>query len=167
MPPKPRLTRRSVVAAAVVALSALLAGCPEPEPASEPVATSRPAAVAEPTPPPEPAPESIAKEPPDHNRVEVRVQRVTDPQHGWLRIEAIREGAPGAWATGRFIPDNRIEIETEAVSEFSLDVSDLHINWDRRVVLKIDGRASELIRKKSPVIHLQQDQTGAWNVVKP
>jgi len=144
-------------------------GCPEPTGHRE--TTTKPAPKdASAGGRPRPASQPAASQPisqPDPNFVSVRVRQVTDPQDGWLLIEAIGEGAPGAWATGRFIPDRRIEIETENVEQFSIDISRMAINWDRRVVLRINGRASELTRKRHPVVHLKQDATGAWNVVKP
>ncbi len=148
-------------------LATLAAGCPEPATNSPPVATSRPAEASVAEPPPSPATQPARPVPSQRNNfVELRINHLNDPQDGWLRIEAMREGAPGAWATGHFILDRKIEIETEHVDQFSIDVSRLRINWNRRVILKIDGRASQLSRKKSPVVHFKRDRTGAWNVVK-
>jgi hypothetical protein len=100
--------------------------------------------------------------------VEVRITTLSDPQDGWLRIDALRPDAPGAWATGYFLEDpNKIVIETENVAEFSIDLPQLHVNWDRRVILRIDGHSSELIRKRRPILHLRRSPAGSWDVVEP
>lgn len=104
---------------------------------------------------------------PDH-RVEVRVRTLSDPQDGWLRIEVIHPDAPGAWATGAFIRQkNKILIETENVDEFSIRLPQLHVNWDRRVILRIDGHSSELKWKRRPILHLRRSPAGSWDVVEP
>lgn len=129
------------------------------------MATSKPAtteSAVEAQPPPPAAPSD-----PDH-RVEVRVRTLSDPQDGWLRIEAIHPDAPGAWATGAFIREkNKIVIETENVDEFSIRLPQLHVNWDRRVILRIDGHSSELKWKRRPILHLRRSPAGSWDVVEP
>jgi hypothetical protein len=148
----------------VVAVPLSFFGCPKPDSPGQPVATSKPAtteSTVEVQPPPPAAPSA-----PDH-RVEVRVRTLSDPQDGWLRIDAIHPDAPGAWATGAFIREkNKIAIETENVDEFSIRLPQLHVNWDRRVILRIDGHSSELKWKRRPILHLRRSPAGSWDVVE-
>ncbi len=160
--------RRGLRAAPAVALiAALLSGCPESDTDRQPVTTTKPASPIEPVAPPSP-PEQSATPPENHDRVAVRIRSLADPQRGWLRIEGIRDSAAGAWATGSFLKDkNKIVIETENVERFSINLSKLRLNWNRRVVLRIDGRSSELTRKRRPVLHLHRSPAGSWDVVEP
>ncbi len=92
---------------------------------------------------------------------------VAEPQRGWLQIVRLAPGAEGGWATGRFETDhNRVCVETQNVVEFVLDQTRLEVRWDRRVVLRINGRPAELIRKKDPAIHFRRSPGGAWEVVR-
>ena len=153
--------RRGLRAAPALALlGALLAGCPESDTDRQPVTTTKPASPTEPAAPPSP--------PENGDRVVVRIRSLADPQRGWLRIEDIRDSAAGAWATGLLLQhDNKIVIETENVEQFSINLSKLRLNWNRRVVLRIDGRSSELMRKRRPVVHLRRSPAGSWDVVEP
>ncbi|HUU82960.1 MAG TPA: hypothetical protein VM243_05585 [Phycisphaerae bacterium] len=168
-----RILQRHRVAAVVLAVAVVLplAGCPKPDTDGEPVATSKPATskpavVAPPAEPAAPPATTVAPDP--HQRVEVRVRTISDPQDGWLRIEAIHPDAPGAWATGGFLREqNKIVIETENVDEFSINLPQLRINWDQRVILRIDDRSSELTRKRRPRLYLRRTPAGAWEVVEP
>lgn len=154
-------------APAVALIGALLAGCPESDTDRQPVTTTKPASPTEPAAPPSP-PEQSDTPPENHHRVTVRIRSLADPQRGWLRIESIRDSAVGAWATGSFLQhDNKIVIETENVEQFSINLSKLRLNWNRRVVLRIDGRSSELMRKRRPVVHLRRSPAGSWDVVEP
>jgi len=83
----------------------------------------------------------------------------------WLRVVKLADEASGGWATGVFSPTNKITIETRSVSEFSMDLSKIAIDWTRRVVLRIDGHTSELTRAHYPVIRLGRSPTGGWNAV--
>ena len=151
--------------AAVLGLAAVIVGCPKQENAHSP-ATTRPAVTSQPAPASRPAQATTQPaSPPNH--VQVRIHTLADPQDGWLRIEAIRSDAPGAWATGRFVFDNKIIIETEDVEQFSIDLSQIRINWNRRVILRINGYSSELTKKRRPLVHLRCSPTGSWEVVKP
>ncbi|MHC4093175.1 MAG: hypothetical protein ACYSVY_23390 [Planctomycetota bacterium] len=151
---------------AALGIMLAIAGCPKRESAGPPVTTSKPAATSQPAPTSQPGqPQTQPADRPDS--VEIRIQTLADNQDGWLRIEAIRSGAHGAWATGSFVPRNKIIIETEDVEQFSIDLSQLRINWNRRVVLRIDGHASELTKKRRPVVHLRRSPAGSWDVVQP
>jgi len=146
----------------------MLVGCPERQATTAPVSTSQPA-EGSPAPTTEPAdePQTQPARPVDPNHVRVRIRSLTDPQNGWLRIEELQPDADGAWATGDFLLDNKLIIETENVAQFSIDLSQIRINWDRRVVLRIDGYASELTPKRRPLLHLRRSPAGSWDVVEP
>ncbi|MFQ5489567.1 MAG: hypothetical protein ACE5GE_02495 [Phycisphaerae bacterium] len=145
---------------AIAGLMVPLIGCPKAEHEAARVATTKPA---EPQAPPAPTPPA---EPDPENRVEIRLLSLDEQQDGWLRIEAIRKGATGAWAGGSNPTPGRIVIDTENVDRFSINCAQLHIDWSGRVVLRIDGRSSELTRKKRPLIHFQRSPAGSWDVVR-
>ena len=56
--------------------------------------------------------------------------------------------------------------ETRDVDQFAINLGALAINWDRRVVLRINGAAFELTRKKDPILHLARTPTGGWDAVE-
>ena len=61
---------------------------------------------------------------------------------------------------------NKIRIDTRDVQRFVLDTARIDINWDRPVVLAIDGRNSELRRRKNPMIRIERNDYGEWVVVE-
>jgi hypothetical protein len=153
----------------LVGLLAIGLAC-RPESREPPVVTSRPApesrvatsrAV-------EPPPVASTRPAPDPNSARVEIRALTDPQEGWLRIEAVKANAPGASAAGRFFPDeNRLAIHTDQVERFSIDLSALPIRWDRRVVLRIDQVSAELSRRNQTIVHFEVTPAGDWVPVKP
>ncbi len=141
-------------------LSACRESVPKPDltSSSQPAVPSLDAADAEPDPPPATQPAAPAEPPLDS---------FPEPQRGWLQIVRLAPGAEGGWATGRFETDrNRVCVETQNVAEFMLDQTRLDVRWDRRVVLRINDRPAELIRKQDPLIHFRQSPGGAWEVVR-
>lgn len=162
-------------------LAVACSGCPKQEQRSEPVVTTKPAPVpatepveVPPSPPPveqqppkPPEPEPKPPPPDKPNWVEVKVRTPFERQTGWLKIEELRDDASIARAVGWYPPkDNRIVIQTEGVQQFAIDLGSLGPDWERRVILRIDGRSSELTRKKSRVVHLRRSPAGAWEVVE-
>jgi hypothetical protein len=90
---------------------------------------------------------------------------VEDERHRWLFVRRIRGDAAGAWATGTFDPTrNKIDIRTHDVHAFSLQTSRMPINWNRPVVLGIDGSNSELRKRDQSHLLFEVDQYGAWVV---
>ncbi len=179
------LARAAQIAAhSAEALGAIVLACSlacEPD-RPDPVVTSRPAEPARPVEPPVEAPpatqpvDAPASEPPpaappparDPNRARVEVATPADAQEGWLVIEALKPGAGRATATAVFSPlDNRLVIDTDRVHRFRLDLSELRINWDRRVVIRIDKISAQLSRKNWPVVHFESTPAGDWIVVAP
>jgi hypothetical protein len=89
-----------------------------------------------------------------------------DPDR-WLTVEKVKGEAPGAWATGSFdAKRNKIMVRTRDVEQFAIDVSRISIRWDRLVIIAIDGKNSELVRRDRSVLHFVNDIHG-WHVVDP
>lgn len=131
---------------------------PGVEPSSQPAVPTPVAVNAEPGPPPATRPTAPAEPP---------LELFPEPQRGWLQIVRLAPGAEGGWATGRFETDrNRVCVETQNVAEFVLDQTRLNVRWDRRVILRINGRPAELLRKKNSAIHFRQSPGGAWELVR-
>ena len=100
------------------------------------------------------------------NRVDIGVH-VADSED-WLSVDEIRDDAPGAWATGSFLAErNRIVIETEAVARFSIDMGRVPVRWERLVVIRIDGRNSELVKRDQAIYRFALDEHGHWVVLEP
>ncbi len=144
----------------------MITGCPDSEADRPPVTTTKPIEPARPTPTAIPA-EQPAPPPEDPDHAEVRMATLTDPQFGWLRIEGIRDSAVGAWATGSFLSDrNKIVIETENADQFTINLAKLRLNWNKRVILRINGHSSELTKKRDPLLRLHRSPAGSWDVVE-
>ncbi len=100
------------------------------------------------------------------NRVDIGA--VVDDSEKWLTVEEIHGDAPGAWATGSFHAErNRMVIETEGVARFSVDMSRVPIRWERLVVIRIDGRNSELVKRDQVIYRFVLDEHGSWVVLDP
>ena len=90
---------------------------------------------------------------------------IEDEQDRWLFVRAIRGEAEGAWATGQFdVARNKITIRTHEVSRFALDVSKIGINWNRGVILSIDGNTSEMKKRKTTLVEFRFDPQQGWIV---
>ena len=86
----------------------------------------------------------------------------------WLFSEQVADGAKGGWVTGSFDPQrNKLEIQTKDIHEFSIDTSRIPINWQRLVVISIDGFNSELKRRNADVLHFRLDEHKRWVVREP
>jgi len=93
--------------------------------------------------------------------------RERDDPTKWLFVETVRDGARGGWATGDFNKErNKLIIRTKDVDQFSIDTSRVRINWERLVILGIDGRNSELRKRDFAVYHFQRDRHGRWVVIE-
>ncbi len=100
------------------------------------------------------------------NRVDIGVH-VADSED-WLTVDEIRDDAPGAWATASFLAArNRIVIETERVARFSIDMPRVPVRWDKLVVIRIDGRNSELVKREQAIYRFALDEHGHWVVLEP
>lgn len=86
----------------------------------------------------------------------------------WLNVIEARKGSQGGWATGSFDAErNRITIRTRDVRRFILDTGRIPIDWDRLVVLSIDGRTSELRKRDHPLLYFTLDEHGEWVIAEP
>jgi hypothetical protein len=86
----------------------------------------------------------------------------------WLYVLKVRDGEPGAWATGSFDPErNKIDIHTNAATVFAIDVSRMPIDWEKLVIIGIDGVNSELRKRDYFVLQFALDEQKQWVVVEP
>ncbi len=86
----------------------------------------------------------------------------------WLFVQKVVKDGDGGWATGAFDPKrNKITIETHAVESFLIDTSRVAINWKKLVILRINGRNSELKKRDRQVLHFALDRHGLWVVKEP
>lgn len=91
-----------------------------------------------------------------------------DEPDRWLMVEKVMDRATGGWATGSFIQErNKLVIETHNVGQFAIDTGRIPIDWERLVILGIDGRNSELRKRDYPVLHIARDDYGQWVVLEP
>lgn len=97
-------------------------------------------------------------------RVDIGV-KIVDPGQ-WLFVEEVRGDARGGWATGTFDQArNRLTINTHDVARFAVHVEQLDINWERLVVIRMDGVNTELRKRDFAVYHFVLDEYGRWNVL--
>jgi len=148
--------RCSVSVCAVIAC--ILPGCHKPAP----------------TPPPEEKPEVLRPSAADQHATvpgeiptRVDIAGATDDLDRWLTVEKVKGDAPGAWATGSFdAKRNKVAIRLHDVEQFAIDVSRIPIRWDRLVIIAIDGKNSELVRRDHSILRFVNDEHG-WHVVEP
>jgi hypothetical protein len=86
----------------------------------------------------------------------------------WLTVEKSLAGFGKVKSSGVFdAKRNKISINVDGVEEFSIDIDRMPIDWDRLVVLSINGENSELRwRDYSPIL-FRRDKYGRWSVVEP
>ena len=83
-------------------------------------------------------------------------------------VTKTRANSDGGWATASFDQDrNKLIIKTRDVQRFTIDTGRIAINWERLVVLSLDGRNSELRQRDVDVLHFFRDQHGQWIVAEP
>lgn len=86
----------------------------------------------------------------------------------WIFVQKAREGTAGAWATATFNRErNKLIIRERDVQQFAIDTSRIPINWERLVVISINGRGSELRKRDYPILHFARDDHGQWVVLEP
>ena len=91
-----------------------------------------------------------------------------DSADRWLFVEKTKEDAPGGWATGAFDRQkNKLDVRTSDVRQFAIDVERIAIDWQRLVVISIDGKNSELRKRDVSLLHFRLDDHGQWVVVEP
>jgi hypothetical protein len=184
-----------IVSAVVCALFAVASGCPadQPEPAAAPRGTE-PELSASIAPPAEGAiQEPEVSEPvvahadsnalATSNGVRARVLGASetelavppplcierDPpprlQTGWAHLTEHAAAGERAWIEGGIAGDDRLTISTHNVRRFTLNLTRLRLNWEKRIVLRMDGYNSQLTRKRWPKLNFVRTASGAWDVV--
>ena len=91
-----------------------------------------------------------------------------DAADRWLFVEKTKDDTPGGWAAGAFDRErNKLEVRTRDVRQFAIDVERIAIDWQRLVVISIDGKNSELRRRETTLLHFRLDDHGQWVVTEP
>lgn len=151
----------STLVGACLVVGVLLVGCRElaRQSAAEPKSNN----ISVPTPNEEPTPIPSVPLPPA-----VRIPDKLVDTDRWLLVRRVRDGEPGAWATGSFdAAKNKVIIETKGVREFAIDTSKIDIDWERLVILRLDGINSELRKRDYALLYLVRDGYGKWVVREP
>jgi len=125
--------------------------------------------------PPDPLPPPVAAVPdtpndaaPDEVPTHVEVGVEEEDSDRWLFVEAVRGEADGAWATGTFdARRNKLIIDTHEVAQFAVRLDRVPVDWQRLVVIRIDGVNAELRRREFAVYHIALDEHGRWTVLGP
>ncbi len=155
---RPRHARDFRNFALYVAVLLLVSACHKPS-APPPVNES-------PTPP-------ASHAPPDSTAADAALPDIGIPVEAydldrWLWVEKTRNGAPGGWATGSFDPKrNKLTIHTRDVEQFAIEVRRVPIDWERLVVIGINGRNAELRKRDYSVLRFARDRHGQWVVIEP
>lgn len=85
----------------------------------------------------------------------------------WVEIVALSGRATRGEIEAVFDEErNKFTIDATGVSEFLLDVCRVKVNWNRPVILKIDGRNSELRKRDYCRLRMRMIGKGAWEVVE-
>jgi hypothetical protein len=83
------------------------------------------------------------------------------PTPSWL----VTPNNPGSGAEGSFDrKKNKITIRTADQRDFAVDTGQLPIDWDKLVILSIDGQNSELRRRDFRVYRFKLNDHGQWDV---
>jgi hypothetical protein len=89
-------------------------------------------------------------------------------QAHWLAVEEIGPDSDGGWATGSFDSDrNKIDVTTDDVDRFSIDMTQVPVDWNRIVIIGIDGVNTELKKRNYNVYHFARNASGQWIVTNP
>ncbi|NOT02084.1 MAG: hypothetical protein HOP29_15840 [Phycisphaerales bacterium] len=115
-----------------------------------------------------PLPVDVAAATPVTHRLtldDLRAVELPDSAERWIRGERLIDGVKGGWVTGAVSPENRVVIETDGLEQVVLDLSRVPADWNRRVILRIDGHTSELTRAHFPTLRLRRSPTGGWLAV--
>ena len=135
-----------------------LSACTKPGPAPrvDRETASQPAAPAE------------VQAPAPANSEPIKIPPEAIDEDRWLYVLKVREGQPGAWATGSFDQErNKLEISTQGAAAFAIDVSRIPINWEKLVIIGIDGVNSELRKRDYDILQFALDAQKQWVVVEP
>lgn len=133
-----------------------------------PATTKKPASppvIAEPA--AKPPPKRLAS-PPEPQAPPQRVMIETPDRSRWYAVEQYEPAAEPASFEATFDRSrNKIDVQTHGVTQFVIDTSRIPIDWDRLVILGIDGRNSELRRREYDRLRFKRDEYGTWVVMEP
>lgn len=82
-----------------------------------------------------------------------------------IAINTLESGVEGGWAEAYIEEGNRIVVLEEHVASFTIQLEPTQINWDERVVLKINDDVMQLTPKDSPMITFVRTPAGIWQVL--
>jgi hypothetical protein len=86
----------------------------------------------------------------------------------WLEVITPDPKTPGGWATGSFDPaKNKLIIDTHDARQFLVRIDMIDIDWNRLVVLSLNGANSELRRREAGVLTFDLDDHGQWVILEP
>jgi hypothetical protein len=89
-------------------------------------------------------------------------------QTRWYYVEQHEpEADPQAFNATFDAKRNKLDVQTNGATQFAIDTSRIPIDWERLVILGIDGRNSELRRRDFDLLRFKQDKYGQWVVVEP
>ncbi len=147
---------RDKAAVVLLSLALVVVSCREPRPVEQ----------ARATPAEQTKPEVQERSPVEETPIRISSHYADEDR--WLWVEKQRDGASGAWATASFDHKrNKIIIQTEDVERFAIDVSKVTVDWERLVILRLDGTNSELRRRDHNILHFARDRHNQWTVLEP
>ena len=83
----------------------------------------------------------------------------------WLYVERFEPGTTGGFVEGDFSAErNRLSIKTREITRFAVDTRYVDLDWNRLVVIRINGQNSELKRRDDPVLHFVLNRFNQWVV---
>jgi hypothetical protein len=113
---------------------------------------------------PTPSPSATPKAPTPLPPLRLPPTEPTALEDGWVKILESDDTSSRAWVEGEVAGDDKLTINTKNVRGFELDLTRLRLNWNRGVVLRLDGYNSELTRKRWPRLVFVRNASGAWVV---
>lgn len=164
----PPMDRMVIVVALILAGSPAWINCRPAEPADARVDASQPSApttapATQPVSQPASQPVADLGDPPPP--VEIPIAGHGRLSDGWMKLDEPEDAAARAWAEGRTLDDDALIIQTQNVRRFQLDLGHIRLNWQRRILLRIDGFNRELTRPDQNRIIYQKTATGGWEKV--
>lgn len=131
---------------------AATAATPAPAAPALPVASAAPAPTASPSPPPA--------------ALDAEVGEDVPLIEGWATIEERADSDVRAWMEGEIQQGDRLIVTTSNVRRFAMDLTRLRLEWNQRILLKLDKFNFELTKKRWPVIKFVRTASGAWEAAE-
>jgi hypothetical protein len=133
------------------------------EPAAPP---SSPAVVVPSPSPPSPVDQPPIQPPRQQEPAPVTIQ-LSDRTRWYYAEQYDREAELDSFQATFDRKRNKIDVQTHGVTQFTIDTSRIPIDWERLVILGIDGRNSELRRRDFDLLRFRRDKYGQWMVLEP